>query len=133
MAIEVHRVEYQTIEGQRTLVVQRTPPLPQKLDALLASLSHVTYAQDIRPSGMAASCSLRDHRFARFREGRHIGTDGVVRDVTLQMCADCGAVCVRDVSFDRLPGLPTGRRGAARRDDILGWYSGARRNQREYR
>lgn len=122
-----------TIEGRPTLVVERKPPLPQKLDGLLGSLTHVTYRADIQPSGTARSCELRDHRFARFREGTHVGSDGIVRDVALRMCQDCAAVEVRDVSYDRLPGLPTGRKGPARRDDILGWYSGARRNQREYR
>jgi hypothetical protein len=121
------------IEGRPTLVVQRTPPLPQKLDGLLGSLTHVTYRDDIRPGGTARSCELRNHRFARFREGTHIGTDGIVRDVALRMCVDCGAVEVRDTSYDRLPGLPTGRKGPARRDELLGWYSGARRNQREYK
>lgn len=121
------------IEGQRTLVVERTPPLQPKLPGLLDALSLVTYRADILPSGAATSCQRRDHRFARFREGRHVGLDGVVRDLALQMCQDCGAVVVRDTSLDRLPGLPTGRSGPARRDLVLGWYSGARPNSRQYR
>lgn len=123
----------QVIEGQQTLVVPRKPPLQPKLDGLLGALTAVTYRADFRPTGAAASCQLRDHRFARFREGRHVGLDGVVRDLALQMCRDCGAVCVRDTSIDRLPGLPIGRSGPARRDLVLGWYSGARPNSREYR
>lgn len=122
-----------TIEGQQTLVVESTPPLPAKLPVLLAALSHVTAREDIRPSGATQACEAwRTHRFAVMREGVHVGLDGIVRDLRIQMCRDCGAVCVRDVSVDRLPGLPIGRRGAARRDLILGWYSGARRGQRTY-
>ncbi len=128
-----HGAHVETIEGQQTLVVENKPPLQGKLPALLDALSHVTYRADIRPGGASTACQLRDHRFQRFREGRHVGLDGVVRDLSLQMCADCGAVCVRDTSIDRLPGLPTGRRGPARKDHVLGWYSGARPNSREYR
>ena len=112
--------------------MKERPPLPQKMPALLAALTHVTYRADFTLGGMAASCELRTHRFARFREGRHVGIDGVVRDLRLEMCRDCGAVAVRDISYDRLPGLPTGQAGPNRRDYILGWYSGARRNQRTY-
>lgn len=123
----------QTIEGQRTLVIERKPPLQPTLDRLLANLSLVTVREDIRPTGTAAHCEQRDHRFGTLREGRHVGLDGVVRDLRIQMCHDCGACCVRDISRDRLAGLPTGRRGPARKDHVLGWYSGARRNRREYR
>lgn len=123
-----------TIEGQRTLVVERTPPLQPKLDALLGALVAVTYRADIRPSGASVRCEVeREHRFLRFREGRHVGLDAVVRDLDLRMCGDCGAVAVHDVSYDRLPGLPTGGQALQRRDHIIGWYSGARRNRREYR
>lgn len=120
------------IEGQRTLVIERRPPLPQKLDVLLGSLV-TTYAVDIRPGGARAACEARQHRFFLFRRGRHLGTDAVVRDLSLEMCADCGAVAVHDIGLDRLPGLPTGRQAVRRRDRIIGWYSGARRNHREYR
>jgi hypothetical protein len=122
----------QLIEGRPTLVVETKPPLPQKLDGLLGSLQFVRYRDDIRPTGTAASCQLRDHRFALFREGRHVGLDGIVRDLRLLMCQDCGAVVVRDISVDRLEGLPTGGRGPARKDMVIGWYSGARRNGRTY-
>jgi hypothetical protein len=39
---------------------------------------------------------------------------------------------VRDVSFDRLPDLPTGRLALRRRSDLLGWYTGARAARRVY-
>lgn len=124
----------QTIEGKRTLVVERTPPLPQKLDQLIDELFGVSVSADIRPTGASAACEQwRTHRFTTIREGRHLGRDRVLRDLRIQMCADCGAVCVRDVSFDRLSGLPIGRSGPARRDLVLGWYSGSRRGGRSYR
>lgn len=84
-----------------------------------------------------------------------IGKDGdTLRTVTvpagvtfldLRMCEDCGAVMVRDVT----PHAPMGARPArlfnpttgetrvapaiGHRDLVIGWYSGARRNGREYR
>lgn len=121
-----------TIEGQRTTVVERQPPLPPKLDQLIGSLFAVTTSVDITPSGASAMCEQRSHPFTTIREGRHFGSDRVLRDLLIQMCPYCGAVCVRDVSFDRLGGLPTGRGGPARRDLILGWYSGKRRDGRSY-
>lgn len=141
---ETARIE--TIEGKRTLVTKSRPPLPQKLDGLLSSLTHVTYRIDMRPTGTATSCELREHRFARFREGRHVGTDGIVRDLRLEMCRDCGAVAVRDVSFDYLDaplhderGRVVGHErarvaatGPSRRNFVLGWYSGKRRSGRIY-
>lgn len=130
----------QTIEGVRTRVVDRKPPLPQKLDALLAEMAHfrLHVKVDIKPSGAAAQCErLNVHRFTTIREGRHFGTDRVLRDLRVEMCRDCGAVCVRDISYDRLllrgEAVPVGRRGPVRRNHIIGWYSGARRNSREYR
>lgn len=123
----------EVIEGRPTLVVETRPPLPPKMPDLLTALRGVTYRADFAPAGARAACEMRLHRFQRFREGRHLGLDGVLRDLRLEMCADCGAVCVRDISYDRLPGLQAGRGGPARRDLLLGWYSGARRNQREYR
>jgi hypothetical protein len=133
-------VSVETIEGQTTLVVKRRPPLQPKLDQLLHALIQVTYRADLMPGGARVECERRQHRFKRFREGRHVGLDGVVRDLRLEMCADCGAVCVRDISLDTLSALSgdardarlTARSGPRRRDHILGWYSGARRNQRTY-
>lgn len=123
-----------TIEGQRTVIVERRPPLQPRLDGLLSALSPVTYRADVRPAGTRAACDIaRTHRFARLREGRHLGLDGIVRDLRVLMCQDCGAAQVRDVSVDRLPGLRVGRDGPRRRDMVIGWYSGARRNQREYK
>jgi hypothetical protein len=121
------------IEGRRTLVVQRRPPLPSTLDGLRRSM-RIAWETTITRRGARVACiSDQDHRLFRFCEGRHVGTDGVIRDLRLLMCADCEAVCVRDVSVDRLPGLPTGRLLPRRRDLVLGWYSGSRPNERQYR
>src|SRR5688572_9454541 len=112
----------EVIEGRKTFIVEKRPPLPQKMPDLLSSLQGVTYRADFSPAGARAACEMRQHRFQRFREGRHVGLDGIVRDLRLDMCADCGAVCVRDQSIDRIAGLPTGRKGPARRDLVIGWY-----------
>jgi hypothetical protein len=131
---QVAEPRLETIEGQKTLVVERTPPLQPKLIGLLGALFHVRIAKDIRPAGARASCEAdREHRFETLREGRHVGLDGIVRDLRIQMCLDCGAACVRDISYDSLPGLPTGGQHLRRRDLVLGWYTGARRSGREYR
>lgn len=122
------------MEGVPVLVLERKPPLQPSLDRLLAALASVTVREDIRPAGASIRCERdRTHRFGVLREGRHVGLDGVVRDLRIQMCRDCGAACVRDISYDRLDGLPVGRRGPRRRDLVLGWYSGKRRAGREYR
>jgi hypothetical protein len=122
-----------TVEGVPTLVIDTTPPLPQKLPQLLGEMFGVTVRQDIHPSGASNACEMwRTHRFDVIREGRHLGRDRVLRDLRIQMCLDCGAVCVRDISYDRLDGLPAGGKGPSRRDHVLGWYSGARRNQRSH-
>ena len=128
------RSRVETIEGRKVHVVERRPPLPQKLDLLLSSMTGVrkypvTIGQTLR------SCEqLRHHRFVTFREGRHVGLDGVVRELRLQICQYCEAVCVRDTSLDVAIGgerLVT-RTAPRRRDLILGWYSGKRRASREY-
>lgn len=121
------------IEGQPALVVETTPPIPQRLDALLAAMFSITKREDIVLGGATASCEqLRTHRFGILREGRHLGLDRELRDLRVEQCRDCGAVCVRDITFDRISGLPVGRRGPLRRDHILGWYSGSRRSNRVY-
>jgi len=123
----------ENIEGQRVLVVDRVPPLPRSLDLLISSMLVVERA-DVRPTGASVACEqLREHRFTLLRRGRHVGLDGVVRDLRIEMCRDCGAAKVLDVSRDVLPGLRVGARGAARREVVLGWYTGQRRGAREYR
>lgn len=120
------------IEGQRVLVMERRPPLPQNLASLLALMT-ITFRAPIRITGWRPECSAQDHRLALWIDGRYLGPDGVRRELRLMQCADCEGVQVRDITLDRLPRLRAGGRGPARRDHILGWYSGARRGQRQYR
>lgn len=154
----------EVIEGRKTLVVETDYGLPRSLDELLRQMSGFgfTYKADITLAGARTSCeALREHRFARFREGRWFarkpllvrgGADPAsvreipagVLNLALTMCADCGAVCVRDVTVEmwagarpaRLVNLATGAVRTAPavlpRDLILGWYSGKRRAAREY-
>lgn len=121
------------IEGRTVLIVERRPPLQSSLEALRRAMK-VTLEVPLRRTGARGACvSEQDHRLIRFLEGRHVGLDGVVRDLQLFMCADCEAVCVRDVSIDRLARLPTGSQPLRRRDHVIGWYTGGRPRQREYR
>jgi hypothetical protein len=154
---------YAVVNGQRVLVVESEGRLPQKLDQLLADMAKFgfAYRDDIVPRGTSTSCTvLQEHRFARFREGRwwnprritvygsHPGSQRVIEPglllLRLEMCQDCGAVCVRDVSPEmaagarpaRLTNLKTGAERIApavgQRNVVLGWYSGARPNKRTY-
>lgn len=151
------------IEGQRVLVVENDHGLPRSLNDLLRAMASFgfSYANDPVLGGARPACDvLREHRFVRFREGRWFSRQPItvrgaaesarvippgVLHLALTMCADCGAVCVRDTSPEmwagarpaRLVNLKTGDERTApsigRRDVVLGWYSGARRNGREYR
>jgi hypothetical protein len=108
------------IEGRPTLVVERRPPL------------RVTFRAPIKITGWRGECGRQDHRLVKVLGGRHLGTDLVVRDLEVHQCRDCEAICIRDVSFDTLPGLAPGRLAPRRRNHVLAWYTGARRNQRVY-
>jgi hypothetical protein len=120
------------IEGQRVLIVERRPPLQPTLEGLRLAM-RVTWETRLTRQGTRSACLNESHRLVRFLEGRHVGLDGAVRDLRLFMCADCEAVQVRDVSLDRLDRLPTGSQPLRRRDHVIGWYSGARPGQRQYR
>ena len=138
------------IDGVRALVIERTPPIAPTLDLMLngGRDSRNRLWQPLRVAtrsllrinaSPSATClasshgSVNDsHRISNWLSGFTNCSDGVVRYVVLQACADCGAVCVRDRSFDSLDGLPHGRRPLRRRDHILGWYSGSRRSSRVY-
>lgn len=156
---------YIVIGGQRVRVVTNEDRgLPRKLDDLVRAMAAFgfSYSADIRPAGTRPACdAARTHRFARFREGRWWNhreflvrteyADGVRRVpagllmLALEMCQDCGAVSVRDVTIEPWAGakpaqLTNLRTGAvrtapavARRNILLGWYSGARRAGREYK
>ena len=157
-------LQEQVIEGRRTLVVQSTSTLPKSLHTLLTEMAPFGFSlrQDFTLAGARTACEvLRVHRWSDFRIGHWsnphefgvvIGRDGAtasvpkgVRNLHLQMCADCGAVMVRDISLHewagakpaRLVNTQTGQERIAptvgRRDLVIGWYSGKRRAGREYR
>ena len=137
MAVGTPTRRLEMIEGRKVLVVDRRPPLQPSLDRLLHAIYSVTKREDIRPGGARIQCeALRTHRFGVLREGKHVGLDGLVRDLRVEMCRDCGAACVRDISVQTsVDGerVPRGDRLPKRGDQVLGWYSGGRRRQREYR
>jgi hypothetical protein len=114
------------INGRPARVVEAPRVLPPRLDALLASLSGVTRHQLI-VRGASQECDDGEHVFGRWLEGLF-----GIRHLALSMCTNCAAVEVRDVSFSVLPGAPLGTSPLRRRDELLGWYSGARRNGRQY-
>lgn len=116
------------IEGRRTLITERRPPLPARLGDLLARLR----VYPIRVAGWRSTCSDQDHRLVPLADGSYLCLDGQRRDLRVLICADCEAACVRDVTVDLMPGLATGRLAPRRRDHVIGWYSGARPNQRTY-
>lgn len=140
------------IEGQRVLAIERTPPLPPSLSLLLdggrdakgrvwAPLRVLRTRPLPRLGGASAGCMGEDHRLVPWLDGFHIGSDRVTRSLHLNVCADCGTVCVRDASFDMLEAHDPQGRGAARpsplpprrKDHLIAWYSGSRPNQRQYR
>jgi hypothetical protein len=127
------------IDGQTVLVMERKPPLPGRLEALLQSPGMRVFP--IRITGWRAACGREEHRLLPIAEGWYTGPDRIRRDLRVQMCADCESVCVRDVSLDTLAAVDPRGRGPLRpsrlaprrRDHVIGWYTGARRNQRQYR
>lgn len=157
----------QIIEGRKTVVVDNQSSLPRKLELLLSEMAPFGFSQrsDFSLAGTRTACEvLRSHRWRIFRQGHWsnqrafsivIGQakDGSlqvetvpvgVRELRLDMCADCGAVCVRDISTHgwagakpvRVVNTVTGAERIApavgRRDLVIGWYSGKRRAGREY-
>lgn len=112
--------------------------LPPRLDALLGALERpVRHPVIVR--GWGSDCGNDEHHWAVWLEGLYRPTVPVAGSVVqlsmalrVSVCTLCETVEVRDVSFDRLDGLPTGRSGPRRRDKLLGWYTGARRANRIY-
>lgn len=116
--------------------------------------------------------ALREHRFVEFRRGRwwshrpltiqagpELDTTRIIAGriervtnrrvlpaglfhLSLLICRDCGAVCVRDVTpeagsspvhlVNRMTGARRVQLPPRQRDIVLGWYSGKRRAGREY-
>lgn len=131
-----------TIEGRKTLVIERTPALPASLKLLFEggrdrsgrswTPIRLIVRRPLRIGGTRAACGEQDHRLADWLEGFHTGSDGIARHLRLLACQDCGAVCVRDRSVDHLDNLPTGGQRRRRKDHVIAWYSGARPKQRTY-
>jgi hypothetical protein len=127
------------IDGQVAVEFVRRPPLPDTLAELMAAPGMRVFP--IRITGWRSDCGREEHRLLVVAEGWYRWRDGIRRDLRVQMCADCESVCVRDVSLDTFARYdPTGRGllrpsslAPRRRDHVLGWYTGARRNQRQYR
>ena len=129
-AVEPRRT---TIEGRPVLVFEHPNRLPPTLAALRREM-RVTFELPLRRfGGAAAACAGQEHRLIRFLEGVYLGRDAVIRRLRCLICQDCEAVCVRDITLDRMPGLSAGRLAPRRRDVVIGWYTGARPGQREYR
>jgi hypothetical protein len=138
------------IEGIRALVTQRTPPIAPTLELMLnggrdvrqrpwkplrvvtRSLLHIAGIPSASCMASSHGSVNDDHRLRNWLGGFVDCSDGVTRYVVLQACTDCGAVCVRDRSFDSLDGLPHGGRPLRRRDHIIGWYTGNRPAGRVY-
>jgi hypothetical protein len=113
-------------DGVRALKVERQSPLPANLNALLGEIL-ATRQSLVRVMGTRLACR-DDHPYVHWMDGRYRGMD-----LRLAQCPYCGVIEVRDVSFDLLPGVRTGRIGPRRKSDVLGWYSGRRANARTYK
>lgn len=114
------------INGQPARVVERPRVLPPRLDALLSGLrSPVRHQVFVR--GASRDCGDGEHAWGRWLDGLY-----GQRELRLLMCSACGCVEVRDVSISVIPGAPLGTSPLRRRDELLGWYSGARRHGRQY-
>jgi hypothetical protein len=132
-----------TIEGRRVLIVEKHPPLPPQLALLLNggrdrtgrvwAAMRILHRRPLTLAGARSECLSESHRLVPWLDGSHVGSDNVTRSLHLDACADCGAISVRDASFDVLDRLPTGGRPLRRKDHVIGWYTGARPGNREYR
>ena len=158
----------QQIEGRSTLVVDNQSTLPRSLATLLSEMAPFGFAerQDFTLAGTRTACEvLRVHRWRTFRKGHWsnrrafslvIGqdADGTLktqtvpagtRQLRLDMCADCGAVAVHDITpsgwagakpvriVNRLTGVERVAPAVGQPDLVIGWYSGKRRAGREFK
>lgn len=112
-------------DGVKALKVERQSPLPPNLEALLGSIV-VVRSTPVRVLGTRLACR-DDHDYRHWMDGLYAGLS-----LRLAACLYCGAVEVRDVSVDLLPGVSTGRIKPRRRSVVLGWYSGRRANARRH-
>jgi hypothetical protein len=115
------------IEGQKALYRPVPSILPPSMATLLRVLRRVTVLTSLRFAGYRSDCGEGNHRLTGWLRG-YFG----VRELLVSRCLDCEVAEVRDVSFDTLPDLPTGRLALRRRSDVLGWYTGSRAAQRVY-
>jgi len=131
-----------TIDGRAVIAIETRPPIPETLHLLLEggrdtegrpwAAMRVVTRRWLHLRGSSVACAMDDHHMSTWLTGVHVGRDSLVRDLKLLACTDCGAVCVRDVSVDRLPGMHPGSLEPRRRDRVIGWYTGARPRQRVY-
>lgn len=114
------------IDGKPARVVEPRRVLPQHLDDLLRALRGST-RRDVFVRGASRDCADGEHALGRWLTGLY-----GMRELELSMCTNCGTVEVRDVSISVIPGAPLGTSPLRRRNELLGWYSGVRRNGRTY-
>lgn len=147
-------VEFATVaDGMRAQVVRRQL-LPPHLDTgahagrgascrcrpLLGQLV-TTRLGTVVPRGTREACTQEEHdlqplRAAQWPSAPEALVGRALRgrvELTLAMCAYCGAVEVRDVSFHAPAGMrAAGTLSPRRLSDVLGWYSGKRPAGRVY-
>ena len=109
-------------DGVRAVrVEQPTSPLPQSLDQLLARLTVTDRQPFVELGGPRRECADEVHDYQPWLAGIFAGLE-----LRLYRCPFCSVVEVRDQSLDLLPGVQPGRGGPRRRNEVLGWYAGAR-------
>lgn len=139
-------------DGVRAQVVRRTL-LPPHLDSRAHEGRHsgcpcrpllpqlVVHQQwPVAPRGTREACTQEEHDLQPLRLATWPTAPAALLaqalagrvDLMLTMCAYCGAVEVRDVSFHVLAGAARGALSPRRRSDVLGWYSGKRPAGRVY-
>lgn len=139
-------------DGVVAQVVRREQLLPRHLDSSahagrsrcsctpLLELLTTQQHWPVVPRGTREQCTQEEHDLRPLRVAmwhsapaalRRQALHGLVQ-LALTMCAYCGAVEVRDVSYHALAGLGAGRLAPRRRSDVLGWYAGKRPMGRIY-
>jgi hypothetical protein len=110
---------------EQLTTVQQWPVVPRGArEACTQEASALSEEHDMRPLRLArwpgAPAALAGQAW-----------QGLV-ELALTMCGFCGAVEVRDISFNAAAGLRRGALAPRRRSRILGWYSGKRPAGRIY-
>lgn len=139
-------------DGQRAQVVRRRV-LPPHLDSrahegrraacpcrpLLEQIETLS-SWPVVPRGTREACTQEEHDLQPLRlaiwptapAALAAQAQGGRVALTITMCAYCGAIEVRDVSYHVLEGQRAGSLAPRRRSDVLGWYSGKRPAGRVY-